>query len=306
MGRAVSITPPLFSPEPGKPMSSFYSITPLSGQMQVTNSHGEMTFTVANNTDKILQTRFDLGLGVPSPAKKEWLQVDTKPCNIPPKGTVQVVVKLNAPAGTVGAYNFAIVAAAAPRTDEDYTVGPTVNFSLSKAAAPAPPPFKLAWWMILIAVVVVLAIAGGIVALVMRGHGVPDVVSKKSDEAQQILQKAGFTPKVNEAYFPGKDAGIVQDQKPTKDDPAPADKVVVLNVSSAFAFVPCVEGLAVFDAVSKLKSAGLQLGDQTFTTDGSAPNNSVVSQNPRNEVCTAHSNGLRVAPGTKVNLVIKR
>src|SRR6266849_2909684 len=161
-------------------MPSFYSITPLSGQMLVTGNQGEITFSVANTTDRILQTRFDLGLDVPTPAEKEWLQVDTKPCNIPPKGTVQVIAKLKAPPGTEGAYHFCIVAATAPRTDEDFTVGPTISFTLAKGA------------------------------------------------------------------------GMVQSQTPTAGQPAPDDKVVTLEVSSALASVPCVEGLQVFDAMTKL------------------------------------------------------
>ena len=289
-------------------MPSFYSITPLSGQMLVTGNQGEITFSVANTTDRILQTRFDLGLDVPTPAKKEWLQVDTKPCNIPPKGTVQVIAKLKAPPGTEGAYHFCIVAATAPRTDEDFTVGPTISFTLAKAAGPVAPPFKIKWWMILIGVVVVLAIGGGILALVLRngGSNVPDVGNKKSDEAQTILEKAGLKAKIHEGFYPGKDAGMVQSQTPTAGQPAPDDKVVTLEVSSALASVPCVEGLQVFDAMTKLKNAGLQAGDQTYTTDGTAANNAVVTQNPRNEVCTPHPSGLKVAPGTKVNLQIKR
>ncbi len=288
-------------------MSSFYSITPLSAQLLVTDNHGEIAFNVANTTDRSLQTRFDLCLDGQSPAKKEWLHVETKPCNIPPKGTVQVIVKLNAPAGTTGTYNFGIVAAAAPRTDEDFTVGPSVSFSLSKTAAPAPPPFKIKWWMILIAVVVLLAIVGGILALVLnKKSGVPDVTNKKSAEATQILQQAGLKAKINEAFYPGKDPGVVQKQTPEKDEPVPDDKTVALDVSSALATVPCVEGLPVFDAISKLKASGLQLGDQSFTTESSVANNSVVSQNPRNEVCTPHPAGLKVAPGSRVNLQIKR
>jgi len=289
-------------------MPSFYSITPLSGQMLVTDNHGEITFNVANTTDKVLQTRFDLALDVQSPAKKEWLQVDTKPCNIPPKGTVQVIVKLKAPPGIEGAYHFGIVAATAPRTDEDFTVGPTVSFSITKSSAPPPKPFHLKWWMILIGAVVLLGIVGGILALVLGGHGsgVPDVTNKKSDEAVQILQKAGLKARINETYYQGKDPGVVQKQTPNGGEAAPADDTVALDVSSTLATVPCVEGLAVFDAMTKLKAAGLQVGDQTYTTDGTVPNNTIVMQNPRNEVCTAHASGLKVAPGTKVNLQIKR
>jgi len=286
---------------------SIYSITPLSGQMLVKDNAGEISFTIANNTDRALQTRFDIGLEVPSAAKKEWLQVDTKPCSIIPKGSVQVLVKMKAPAGTQGAYNFCIVAAAAPRTDEDFTVGPTISFSFGKSSSPKPEPFKLKWWMILIAAVVVLGIVGGVVALVMNHHaGVPNVVDKKTTDATQILQQAGFKVKLNEAFYQGKDPGIVQKQTPTSSDPEPKDKIVTLDVSSSMATVPCVEGLQFFEASTKLKAAGLQVGDPSYTTDGTVSNNAIVSQNPRNEVCTPHPGGLKVTPGTKVYLVIKR
>jgi hypothetical protein len=287
---------------------SNYSITPLSAQMLVKNNASEITFSVANTTDKLLQTRFDLGLDVQAPAKKEWLQLETKPCNIPPKGTVQVIVKMLAPTGTKGDYHFRIVAATAPRTDEDFTIGPTISFTLDKTAAPTPTPFHIKWWMILIACVVVLAIAGGVLAVVLNSHGggIPDVVDKKSDEAKQLIEKAGFKAKVTEAYYPSKDSGIVQRQVPGKGDAVPEDKIIVLYVSSALASVPCIEGMQVFDAVNKLRAAGLDVGSETYTSDGTAANNSVVTQNPRNEVCTPHPNGLRVAPSSKVNIQIKR
>jgi beta-lactam-binding protein with PASTA domain len=221
---------------------------------------------------------------------------------------VQVIVKLKAPPGTEGAYHFGIVAATAPRTDEDFTVGPTVSFTIAKGNAPTPKPFQIKWWMILIGVALLLGLVGGVLALVLGGHGggVPGVTNKKSDEAAQILQKAGLKAKINETYYQGKDPGVVQKQTPNGGEAAPADGVVALEVSSTLATVPCVEGLAVFDAMTKLKAAGLQVGDQTYTTEGTAPNNAVVLQNPRNEVCTAHAAGLKVAPGAKVNLQIKR
>lgn len=287
-------------------MPNFYSITPLSGQMLVKDNAGEISFTVANNLDRALQTRFDLGLDGQSAAKKEWLLVDTKPCNIPPKGTVQVIVKMKAPAGTQGSYNFSIVAAAAPRTDEDFTVGPTISFSFGKSTVTPPPPPPIKWWIILIAAVVLLGIVGGILALVMHHGGVPNVVGKKTADATEVLQQAGFKAKTNEGFYPGKDPGIVQKQNPAASDPVPQDKTITLDVSSLMATVPCVEGLQFFDASSKLKAAGLLVGNQSYTMDGTLPNNAVISQNPRNEVCTPHPSGLKVAPGTRVNLVIKR
>src|SRR6266705_4412681 len=129
---------------PGKTMASFYSVVLTgSNQMQVNGGRGEVAFNVTNTTASPLQTRFDLGRsdadkpdGAPqgsfhptlpqdSPLRR-WLTVQTAPCRIDPKGTVQVVVKLQAPPGTEGTYRFCIIAAAAPRTDEDFTTGPQV------------------------------------------------------------------------------------------------------------------------------------------------------------------------------------
>ena len=289
-------------------MASYYSVTPLSGQMPVASNQGETSFTVTNTQDRILETRFSVGLGVDSPAKAEWLQVDTKPCSIPPKGSQQVIVKVKVPPGTTGTYKFCLVASTLPRTEEDFTSGPMVSFTIGKPVGKVtPPPPKIKWWMILIAVVVVLAIVGGILALVMGGGGgIPNVVGETSDNAKQALEKAGLTAKINEEYVAGKKEGIVQSQTPQKGEAVPSDKVVVLDVSSALAVVPCVEGLPVFEATNKLKAAGLQAGDQTYTTDGTAASNTVAVQNPRNEVCTPHPSGLKVAPGSKVNLQIKR
>jgi hypothetical protein len=308
---------------PGKTMAIYSVVLTGSNQMKVDGNRGEVAFNVTNTTGSPLQTRFDLGraendkpdpgqqapwhptLPQDSPLKK-WLTVQTPPCRIDPKGTVQVIVKLQAPPETEGTYRFCIIAAAAPRTDEDFTTGPPVSFTLAKSAGPKPPPFKLKWWMILIAVVVVLAIAGGILALVLRKGGVPDVVGKTSDEATQVLQKAGLQAKTNEVFSPGKPDGTVLDQKPASGEAVPEDKTVVLDVVSTLASVPCVEGKSLSDAAVQLKAAGLQFDAQAFTPEGNVSSGFVVVQNPRNEVCTPHPAGLKVAPGSKIFLTIKR
>jgi hypothetical protein len=305
-------------------MASFYSVVLTgSNQMQVNSGRGEVAFNVTNTTASPLQTRFDLGrsdadkadaapqgsfhptLPQDSPLRK-WLTVQTAPCRIDPKGTVQVVVKLQAPPGTEGTYRFCIIAAAAPRTDEDFTTGPQVSFMLAKGAKSVPPPFVWKWWMTLIAVGVVLAIAGGILAIVLSKGGVPNVVDKTSDEAKQTLEKAGLQVKTNDVFSPGKTDGIVLDQKPASGSSVPEDKTVVLDVASTLSSVPCVEGTSLTAAAAQLKAAGLQFDATNFTTEGSVGSGFVVSQNPRNEVCTPNPAGLKVAPNSKVFLTIKR
>lgn len=315
------------SPSPagtGKTMASFYSVLLTgSNQMQVAGNRGEVAFNVTNTTSSPLQTRFDLGRAAsdkpdadpqaswhptlpPDSPLKKWLTVQTAPCRIDPKGTVQVIVKLQAPPETEGTYQFCIIAAAAPRTDEDFTTGPQVSFTLSKTGKPVPPPFKLTWWMILIGVVLVLAIIGGVVALVIHKGGVPNVVGQTSDQATQTLQKAGLQAKTNSVYSPGKADGIVLDETPASGAALPDTKIVVLDVASSLPVVPCVEGKSLSDAAALLKAAGLLFDASAFTTDGNVPSGFVVSQNPRNEVCTPHATGLRVGPQSKVYLTIKK
>jgi hypothetical protein len=314
------------SPSPagtGKTMASFYSVLLTgSNQMQVAGNHGEVAFNVTNTTNSPLQTRFDLGragsdkadadpqapwhptLPQDSPLKK-WLTVQTAPCRIDPKGTVQVIVKLQAPPETEGTYQFCIIAAAAPRTDEDFTTGPQVSFTLRKTGNPAPPhPIK--WWMILIGAVLVLAIVGGIVALIMHKGGVPNVVGETSNQATQALQKAGLQVKTNSVFSPGKTDGIVLDETPASGAALPDNKIVVLDVASSLPVVPCVEGKSLSDAAAQLRAAGLLFDGSAFTTDGNLPSGFVVSQNPRNQVCTPQATGLKVAPGSKVYLTIKK
>jgi hypothetical protein len=308
---------------PGKTMAIYSVVLTGSNQMQVNGNRGEVAFNVTNTTGSPLQTRFDLGRGdgdKPDPSQqtpwhptlpadsplRKWLTVQTPPCRIDPKGTVQVIVKLQAPPETEGSYRFCIIAAAAPRTDEDFTTGPPVSFALAKTGEPPPPPFRVKWWMILIAVVIVLAIAGGILALVLSKGGVPNVVGKSADEAKQVLEKAGLQVKTNDVFSPGKTDGTVLDQKPASGAAEPADKIVVLDVVSTLATVPCVEGMSLSAAAAQLKAAGLQFDATASTTEGTVGLGFVASQNPRNEVCTPHAAGLRVAPGSKVFLTIKR
>ena len=213
-------------------------------------------------------------------------------------------MKLQAPPATEGTYRFCIIAAAAPRTDEDFTTGPQVSFTLAKGTQ--PPPFEWKWWMTLIVVGVVLAIAGVILAIVLSKGGVPNVVGKTSDEAKQTLEKAGLQVKTNHILSPDKTDGIVLDQKPASGSSVPADKTVVLDVASTLSSVPCVEGMSLSAAAAQLKASGLQFDATAVTTEGTVSLGSVALQNPRNEVCTQNPAGLKVAPGSKVFLTIKR
>lgn len=305
-------------------MASFYSVVLTgSNQMQISGNKGEVAFNVTNTSASPLQTRFDLGrvmdgdnsgpgaqafphptLAPDSPLRK-WLKIQTAPLRIDSKGTVQVVVKLEAPPDTEGSYRFCIIAAAAPRTDEDFTVGPPVTFNLAKTGS-VKPPFKLKWWMILIAAVVLIAIVGGVLYFILRSKGVPDVVGKSSRDASQALEKAGLQVKINDVLAPGKPDGIVLNEKPSAGSDLPKDKIVVLDVVSSLATVPCVEKLTLSAAVEKLEAAGLQFDASTLVTDGAAPSGSVVSQNPRFDVCTPNAAGLKVAPGSKVFLTIEK
>jgi hypothetical protein len=302
-------------------MSDPFYITTPSGKTEITISgnQGEMSFTVTNKTGTPLRTHFNLGraasdgddsqrdpgLAENSPLKK-WLGIKTnEPVPTIPggNGTVQVVVTVTAPPDTEGPYSFRLLAGAEPKPEEDFSASANITFQLSKGEVRRP---KTKWWVYLLIGLGVLAIVGGILAVVLWPRGVPDVVGKPLAEAKRELEKAGLQVKVNETYSPGKPEGTVLGEEPPAGPKMPGDKVEVLNVATTLPSVPCVEGLELAAAQMRLRLAGVRGNPQPYAGASNLPPGTVISQNPRVNVCTPNPQGLRVAPGTTVILLVKQ
>jgi eukaryotic-like serine/threonine-protein kinase len=113
---------------------------------------------------------------------------------------------------------------------------------------------------------------------------VPTLKGKTWSDAQQELSDLGFKPE--EHFVPGgKTKGIVTATDPPAGTAAPKGSTVRVNVASgpAPATVPNVVGLSLAQAISALRTAGLNPNPTIVPSD--APQNQVIHQNP--------------APGTK-------
>lgn len=280
-------------------MDSLYHITTSGSSLPVKDSGGEITFTVTNATADTQQTRFETRLdgdAKASGAKAEWLSVEQPLRTMATKSVEQVKVKLSAPPGAVADFAFRLYAVALPVRDEQYTAGPSIACSLKKKDAPPPPP-PAKWWIFVVAAVVLLMLGGGVYYLLSRPKGVPKVTGMKIEEARAALEKAGL--KVSGIrYQPSASAdGTVLDQQPAGGAEAPADKAVKLTVAG-FLEVPAVVGLGPAAAKAALEAIGLVAAPPVPTPSAPAgvQAGTIAAQNP--------GAGKRVAPGTRVNLLV--
>ena len=123
---------------------------------------------------------------------------------------------------------------------------------------------------------------------------VPNVVSSDAAAARQALAQAGFQTKLEYAIRPGSpDNGQVIDQTPQPNAMAPRNSVVML-VLSVPGEVPDTQGLSVDDARARLRAAGYDVGNLTYTTEGSGGN--VVRTEPEA--------GTQKRPGEVVNIIV--
>lgn len=126
---------------------------------------------------------------------------------------------------------------------------------------------------------------------------VPDVTGKTVVEAQQILENAGFSITLKEAYDDKVTPGLVLKQDPEGNEMRKEGSAVYLTVSKGIEMVevPNLAGKTLADAQKMLERKELALGkvETVFRDDGSGL---VIEQSPKaNE---------KIEHGTKINLVI--
>ncbi|PWM77601.1 MAG: Stk1 family PASTA domain-containing Ser/Thr kinase [Phascolarctobacterium sp.] len=126
---------------------------------------------------------------------------------------------------------------------------------------------------------------------------VPDVTGKTVVEAQKILENAGFSITLKEAYDDKVTPGLVLEQDPAGDEMRKEGSAVYLTVSKGIEMVevPNLTGKTLADARKMIERKELALGkvETVFRDDGSGL---VIEQSPKaNE---------KIEHGSKVNIVI--
>jgi len=146
-----------------------------------------------------------------------------------------------------------------------------------------------------------VAKASTVVVLVSSGPAqvtMPSVIGKSLEEAQALLERAGFTV-TTERVESDKPVGTVVKQSPKAGTQAGSGDTVMLSVSKGMTkvSVPDVTGEDISTARGDITSAGLTVGNvsEDDGTSGKQPG-TVLSQNP--------SSGSSVAKGSAVDLTV--
>lgn len=126
---------------------------------------------------------------------------------------------------------------------------------------------------------------------------VPDVEGKDEEEAQSILEDAGFTKIKSEAVYSEEEQGVVIGTDPSAGTKVGKDSTITMKVSkgSEKISVPNVVGKSENDAKSTLTGAGLTISTVETEYSESYASGQVIRQNP---------SGGKVEKGSSVSLVV--
>ena len=145
-------------------MANPFAITVATNTVSLDNNRqGGTSFTVSNTTTQPLRGR---GHVVAQSATAEgWLKlVGDAERDIASQGSQQYVVQIavppNAPAGE---YSFRLDIVDVADPDDNFSEGPTVQFSVP-TAAPKPKPFP--WWIVAVVIAALLLIGGAVYGIV--------------------------------------------------------------------------------------------------------------------------------------------
>lgn len=138
------------------------------------------------------------------------------------------------------------------------------------------------------------------VVLARQMAAVPKLRGLRLERAEHVLERAGFhLGQVTERVSDRARQGAVIGQSPAPSRLAElGSEVDLVVVARAQPAVPSLEGLSLKAARKSLRQAGLDLGEVTEKLTDRRPDGTVLRQRPRA--------ARRVAPGTRVDLVIAR
>jgi serine/threonine-protein kinase len=127
---------------------------------------------------------------------------------------------------------------------------------------------------------------------------VPDVVNQKSEEANQILEEAGFEVEEETGESPESYEGYVIDQDPRGGRNAGVGSTITITVGGGpeTVEVPDLSNRTVEAARRALEAADLSLGRQTRESSSRVPAEQVISQNP--------SAGSNARSGSSVDITV--
>lgn len=212
----------------------------------------------------------------------------------------QVIAPIGAAAGNaMGETQIMPVTQAMNATRGSHAAGQTYRSGNDEAEVAAKKKRN-----IIIAVVAVLAIAiiGIAAAFALSGERteVPDVVNQPAEQAQQMLEDAGFKVKINNVTDDTAAPGTVINQDPKAGSQAPKGSTVTIDVTQGTEEVdiPDLSNLTVDEARKALATAGFTVGDTTKDYSEDIAEGRVMKQDP--------AAGTKAKVGTKVNLVVSQ
>ena len=129
---------------------------------------------------------------------------------------------------------------------------------------------------------------------------VPDLTDKSQADAEKAVTAVGLVPNVNTVADDNIAAGIVVSSDPAYGTEVAQGTEIKIYVSTGKldqrVAVPDVSGLTDADAEAKLIAAGFNIGTKAYQDDTGKEKDIVISTDPLN--------GVKVAKGTKINLVL--
>lgn len=142
-----------------------------------------------------------------------------------------------------------------------------------------------------------------------EARAVPDLTDLSLKEAEAISTKKGLTLQVlAEVHDPTKPPGTILSQIPPPNTRVREGRIVKITVSKGgkTVLVPKLEGISIRQAELLLVHEGLELGEVSWTSSGSFPEDVVIASTPLSGTSVPHGMfiNLRVSLGIKPDTVV--
>ncbi|MCK4403619.1 MAG: PASTA domain-containing protein [candidate division Zixibacteria bacterium] len=142
-----------------------------------------------------------------------------------------------------------------------------------------------------------------------EARAVPDLTDLSLEEVEDISKRKGLNLQVlAEVYDPTKPPGTILSQIPPPNTRVREGRIVKITVSKGgkTVLVPKLEGISIRQAELLLVHEGLELGEVSWTSSGSFPEDVVIASTPLFGTSVPHgmSVNLRVSLGIKPDTVV--